>query len=75
MVILHRAETWKISVDGGDHDVPHFHIEGGTFCCSIAIATLEVIVGSAPPGVLRTATNWALANLAAIMAKWQGLNK
>jgi len=75
MVTLHRAENWKISVDGGDHGIPHFHIEGRTFRCSIAISTLEIIIGSAPPGVLRTARDWALANRAAIMAKWQELNR
>jgi len=75
MVTLHRAETWKISVYGRDHGVPHFHIEGRDFRCSIAIATLEVIIGAAPPGVLRAAKNWAGGHQAELAAKWQELNE
>ena len=44
------------------------------FRCSVAIATLEVVVGSAPPGVLRDAIAWARANQAELMAMWQELN-
>jgi hypothetical protein len=75
MVTLHRAETWKISVYGRDHWVPHFHIEGREFRCSISIATLEVIIGAAPPGVLRVAIAWARGNQVELMAKWRELNE
>jgi hypothetical protein len=75
MVTLHRAETWKISVYGRDHGVPHFHVEGREFRCSIAIATLEVIIGAAPPGVLRMAIAWARGNQAELMVKWRELNQ
>lgn len=74
MVTLHRAEAWKISVYGRDHGVPHFHIEGPDFRCSVAIATLDLIVGSAPPRVLRAAVAWARAHQAELSAKWQELN-
>jgi hypothetical protein len=62
MVTVHRAAAWKIAVYGRDHGVPHFHIEGRAFRCSVAIATLEPIVGWAPPIVLRAAIVWARAN-------------
>ncbi len=74
MVTLHRDGNWKISVYGGEHGIPHFHIEGRTFRCSVAIVTLEVIIGSVPPGVLREAVGWARENRRAIMLKWQELN-
>ena len=74
MVTLHRQATWKIAVYGADHGVPHFHIEGREFRCSVAIATREVIVGEAPTSVLRAATVWAEAHEAELSAKWQELN-
>jgi len=74
MVTLYREQSWKISVYGREHGIPHFHIEGRTFRCSVAIATMEVIIGSAPPKVLLAARTWALANRTDIMTKWQELN-
>jgi hypothetical protein len=75
MVTLYRAAAWKISVYGRDHGVPHFHIEGRAFRCSVTISTLELLVGSAPPGVLKTAIAWARASQAELMAKWKELNE
>jgi hypothetical protein len=74
MVTLYREQNWKLSVYGREHGIPHFHIEGPEFRCSVAIETMEVIIGSAPPAVLRAATLWALANRAGIRAKWRELN-
>jgi hypothetical protein len=62
-------------VYGRDHGVPHFHIEGREFRCSVAIDKLELIIGAAPPGVLRMAIAWARANQAELTAKWQELNQ
>ncbi len=74
MVTLYRASGWKIAVYGREHGVAHFHIEGPGFRCSVAIGTLEVIVGSVPPGVLKDALAWARRNRTALKAKWQELN-
>ena len=74
MVTMHRGSAWRISVYGRDHGTPHFHIEGPGFRASVGIGSLELIIGSAPPAVLRAATAWAGRNQAALMAKWQELN-
>jgi hypothetical protein len=74
MVTLHRGPNWKIAVYAGDHGVPHFHIEGPGFRASVAIATLEVIVGAVPRRVLVAALAWALAHQAELQAKWEELN-
>jgi hypothetical protein len=47
MVSVHRGANWKIAVYGREHGVPHFHIEGPDFRCSVSIRTLDVIVGTA----------------------------
>jgi hypothetical protein len=74
MVTLHRGPNWKISVYGREHGVPHFHIEGPDFRASVGIASLELIVGAVPSGVLREVIAWASERQAELLAKWQELN-
>jgi len=74
MVTMHRHEGWRVAVYGREHGVPHFHVEGPGFRCSVGIATGEVIIGEAPARVLAAAKAWARANAGALMAMWQELN-
>ena len=74
MVTMQRGPNWRISVYGREHGVPHFHIEGPGFRCSVSIATFEVIVGHAPTIVIRAAKDWAAGNQNELLAKWQELN-
>lgn len=74
MVTLHRGPSWKIAVYARDHGIPHFHIEGPEFRCSVAIATLEVIVGEVPRRVLVAALEWAMANQNTLQHEWERLN-
>ena len=74
MVTLHRGPNWKISVYAGDHGVPHFHIEGPGFRCSVAIATRQVIIGVVPRKVQLAALEWASERQAELLATWQELN-
>jgi len=74
MVTIHREAKWKIAMYGGEHGVPHFHIEGPGFRCSVAIADLEVIIGSAPRAVRVPALEWAMAHLPELQAEWERLN-
>ncbi len=71
---MYRGPRWKIAVYGGDHGVPHFHIEGPGFRCSVAMASLDVIVGTAPAAVLKEALQWAQPNQALLIRTWQELN-
>jgi hypothetical protein len=54
--------------------VPHFHIEGPGFRASVAIGTLEVIIGAVPRRMLVAALPWALAHQSELRAKWEELN-
>ena len=74
MVTMHRTDSWKISVYGREHGVPHFHVEGRGYRCTVSIATLDVVVGHAPAVVLRAAVAWAGANRQTLAAKWRELN-
>lgn len=74
MVTLYREARWKIAVYARDHGIPHFHIEGPGFRCSVSILSNEVIIGSAPTYVLREALIWAQTNHGMLRQKWQELN-
>jgi len=74
MVTVHHGPAWKVSVYGREHGVPHFHIEGPGYRGSIGIASLEPIVGTVPPAVLRAARACARDNQAALLRTWQELN-
>jgi hypothetical protein len=74
MVTMHRGQGWKIAVYTREHGVPHFHVEGPGYRCSVSIETLEVIIGAAPAGVLRSARLWANDNRSALSRKWEELN-
>ena len=50
-------------------------IEGPGFRASVAIATLEVIVGGAPARTLKEALGWARGPQGELLAKWQELNR
>ena len=74
MVTLHRAPVWKVAVYGRDHGEPHFHVEGRGWRCSVAIATLEVIIGSAPKTELAAAVAWASEHQDLLTRTWVELN-
>ena len=74
MVTMYRGPRWKIAVYARDHGVPHFHVEGPDFRGSVAIVSLDLIVGTVPAAVLKEALAWALANQALLMRTWQELN-
>lgn len=74
MVTMHRGPRWKVAVYGRDHGVPHFHIEGAEFRCSVGISTFDVIIGEVPAAVLREALAWARPNQSLLMRTWQELN-
>src|SRR3546814_7993058 len=75
MVTMFRGPRWKIAVYGRDHGVPHFHIEGPDFRCSVAIASFDVIVGTVSAAVLKDALEWARPNQALLMQTWQELKR
>lgn len=74
MVTLHNAVAWKIAIYGNEHGIPHFHIEGPGFRCSIGIESLKVIVGGAPPKILHPALEWAAANRDLLRRTWKEWN-
>ena len=75
MVTLFHEGTWKVAVYGREHGIPHFHVEGREFRCTVGIATQELIIGTAPASILKNACVWAREHQAELMAKWRELNQ
>ena len=71
MVTVYRHTHWKIAVYGREHGIPHFHIEGAQFRCSVGIMSLELIIGTVPSAVLSDAVAWAATQQGALMQPWQ----
>ncbi|MFP5239843.1 MAG: DUF4160 domain-containing protein [Acidobacteriota bacterium] len=74
MGTLQRIGKLKIAVYPGDHGVPHAHVIGPGFRCSLDVATLEVLAGSASPKTLAVAREWIAANRHLVLAAWKELN-
>jgi hypothetical protein len=62
MGTLVRFGKVRLAVFGGDHGVPHVHVVGPDFRCTVAVESLEVLAGSAPARVLREARRWISLN-------------
>jgi hypothetical protein len=74
MVSVHRGSNWKIALYAREHRIPHFHIEGPEFRCSVGIASLDVIIGNVAANVLAEACSLVRRNRNLLTAKWLELN-
>ena len=75
MTRLHHNRNWKIEVLGREHGIPHFHLLWPDGRASIAIETLEVIIGNPPTNILSEARAWANENREQIRTEWDKLNR
>jgi hypothetical protein len=58
-----------------EHPPPHFHVIGPGWEISLDIRTLEVRRGSAPPADSREILEWARANQAYLLERWDEYNE
>lgn len=75
MPTLYREANWKIAMYADEHGAPHFHVESADGRCSISIETMDVIIGSVPPRILRAAMAWASEHRDELRRKWMELNQ
>ena len=70
MPTIAEFEGIRVTMYFRDHLPPHFHIEHGDSEAELAIATLEVLAGALPAGVLRKVREWASTRQAALALNW-----
>lgn len=75
MTRLHHNRNWKIEVFGRERGLAHFHLRWPDGRASLAIETLEVIIGEPPATILAEARNWAEAHRQEVWAAWYALNR
>lgn len=70
MTVAYRGPNWAIRIHGKEHGIPHFHLDGPGFRCSVEIASLELIVGTALSRVMKDALAWARLNQDLLFQIW-----
>lgn len=72
-----RLSTCRLTIYPSEHGAPHFHLEfSDGDRCSIAIETLEILVGTVTPAKKASeALKWAAANKALLLAKWEEITR
>ncbi len=70
-----RGATWKVSVYGAEHGIPHFHIEARRARCTVGIRSLKVIIGEVASRDLREAMDWARDHQTELLEQWHALNR
>ena len=75
MTRLHQNRNWKIEVFGREHGIPHFHLRWPEGRASIAIETLDVIIGRPPAAILAESRQWAEVNREQLRVAWHVLNR
>jgi len=74
MTTLARYATWKISVYGREHGIPHVHATGVDFRAAVAIDDGSVLVGELPASVHKEVKQWLLLNRLHALEVWRALN-
>lgn len=55
-------DTYRIQLREKDHPPPHVHLTGGGLDVMLSLETVEVMVGKAPPLILRETLDWVRAH-------------
>lgn len=72
---VHDFGAFRVQIYADDHVPPHFHLVGRGWRCSVEIATLRLMAGSAPRAALAEALDWASANGGLLRRKWSEFNE
>jgi uncharacterized protein DUF4160 len=77
MPTIMRFRTCRLTIYPNEHGTPHFHLEfTDGERCSIAIETLEVLVGKlSQERKAAEALGWAEKNRELLLAKWKEITR
>ena len=75
MPVLVRLQYCVIAMYPGDHNPPHFHVNGlDGRDAQVRLATLTVLNGEVDRRALREAVEWASHNAALLEERWNDFN-
>ena len=72
---IHTLSNCRIYIYADDHAPPHFHALGPEAEALIRIETMEVMRGTISRADYAEVTEWAKANVEALLAKWSEYNE
>ena len=76
MTTKHRFRNkYRLQLREKDHDPMHVHLVGGEVNAKFDLATLSLVAGSVPAGVLVEVTAWLRINQIALIEEWKSWQK
>jgi hypothetical protein len=63
-------DTYRIQLREKDHPPPHVHLTGGGLDVMLSLVT-EVMVGRAPPLIIKEALEWVRAHQVQLLEDWK----
>jgi hypothetical protein len=64
-------DTYRIQLREKDHPPPHVHLTGGGLDVMLSLETVEVMVGKAPPLIIKEALEWVRAHQVQLLEDWK----
>jgi hypothetical protein len=64
-------DTYRIQLREKDHPPPHVHLTGGGLDVMLCLETVEVMVGKAPPLIIKDAREWGRAHQVQLLEDWK----
>jgi hypothetical protein len=63
--------TYRIQLRERDHPPPHVHLTGGGVDVVLSLETVEVMMGRAPPLIIKEALDWVRSHQVQLLEDWQ----
>ncbi|KAA0984780.1 DUF4160 domain-containing protein [Pseudomonas sp. ANT_J28] len=64
-------DTYRIQLREKDHPPPHVHLTGGGLDVMLSLETVEVMMGKAPPLIIKEALEWVRAHQVQLLEDWK----
>lgn len=64
-------DTYRIQLRERDHPPPHVHLTGSGVDVVLSLETVEVMMGRAPPLIIKESLDWVRAHQAQLLEDWQ----
>lgn len=76
MTTKHRFRNkYRLQLREKDHEPMHVHLVGGEVNAKFDLATLALVAGTVPAGVLIEVTAWLRFNQTALIEEWKSWQK
>jgi hypothetical protein len=64
-------DKYRIQLREKDHPPPHVHLTGDGADVMLSLETIEVMMGKAPPLIIKEAPAWIADNQAKLLGDWK----